>query len=106
MAESAREFFEGLEQRADPERTAGINKTYRFDIDGSGTWTVAVTDEGARVTEDGTDAADATISTSDDTFGKLLSGEQSATTAFMLGKVKVDGDMGAVMKLQKLFSSR
>ena len=104
MGDAARNFFDSLPERATPERTAGINKTYRFVIDGAGTWTVAVTDEGAKVTEDGSGDVDATVSTSEETFEKLLSREQSPTTAFMLGKVKVDGDMGAVMKLQKLFS--
>jgi putative sterol carrier protein len=104
MAASAREFFESLGERATPDRTAGINKTYRFDIEGAGSWTVQVTDEGAQVTENGSGQVDATVATSEETFEKLLSREQSPTTAFMLGKVKVDGDMGAVMKLQKLFS--
>jgi putative sterol carrier protein len=103
---AAREFFETLETRVDPAQTAGINKTYRFEVDGAGAWTVAVTDEGVRVTEGGDEEADTTISTSEDTFEALLEGKQSATTAFMLGKVKVAGDMGAAMKLQKLFSSR
>ncbi len=105
MGDVARNFFETLPDRASPERTAGINKTYRFEIDGAGSWTVAVTDEGAEVTEDGGGEVDATVSTSEETLEKLVKREQSPTTAFMLGKVKVDGDMGAVMKLQKLFSS-
>lgn len=107
MSQVAQEFFEGLEARVDPSQTAGINKTYRFEIEGAGTWTVAVTDEtGVRVTEDGDEEADCTISTSEETFEKLLSREQSPTTAFMLGKVKISGDMGAAMQLQKLFASR
>jgi putative sterol carrier protein len=105
VGDVARKFFETLPEQASPERTAGINKTYRFVIDGAGTWTVSVTDGGAKVTEDGSGDVDATVSTSEETFEKLLNREQSPTTAFMLGKVKVDGDMGAVMKLQKLFSS-
>lgn len=102
---SAREFFEALESRADASKTAGINKTYRFEVDGAGTWTVAVTDEGAKVTEDGDEQADCTISLSEETFQKLLSGEQSPTTAYMTGKVKIAGDLGAAMQLQKIFSA-
>jgi putative sterol carrier protein len=34
---------------------------------------------------------------------KIVRGEQNATSAFMLGKVKVRGDMGKAMKLQQLF---
>ena len=65
-----------------------------------------MTDERAEVTEGGSGDVDATVSASEETFEKLLKREQSPTTAFMLGKVKVDGDVGAVMKLQKLFSAR
>ena len=104
MGDVARDFFKALPDRATPERTAGINKTYRFVIDGAGTWTVKVNDEGAEVSEGEEGDADATVSASEETFEKLLNREQSPTTAFMLGKVKVDGDIGAVMKLQKLFS--
>ena len=47
--------------------------------------------------------ADVTIRTSPETFSALASGEQNPTTAYMTGKLKVEGDMGAALKLQKLF---
>ena len=37
------------------------------------------------------------------TLARIAGGEQNATTAYMTGKLKVKGDMGAAMKLQKLF---
>jgi putative sterol carrier protein len=54
------------------------------------------------VTEGGGDA-DATISASEDNFSKMVAGELNPTTAYMTGKLKIKGDMGAAMKLQKLF---
>jgi putative sterol carrier protein len=102
MAETAREFFETLESRVDPSKTAGMSNTYVFDIDGAGTWTVAVDDGNVKVTEGGGDA-DATISATEETFQKIAAGEQNATSAYMTGKLKIKGDMGAAMKLQKLF---
>ena len=99
---SAREFFETLETRVDPSRTAGMNNSYLFDIEGAGTWKVDVTDGKVSVREGG-EEADAVISTSEETFDKLTSGEQNPTSAYMTGKLKVKGDMGAAMKLQKLF---
>jgi putative sterol carrier protein len=54
------------------------------------------------VTEGGEDA-DAVITASEETFEKIVSGEQNPTSAYMTGKLKVKGDMGAAMKLQKLF---
>ena len=102
MAEGAREFFETLEARVDPSRTAGMRNSYVFDIKDVGTWTVVVDDGTVKVTEGASDA-DCTITTSEKTFEKIAAGDQSPTTAYMLGKLKVKGDMGAAMKLQKLF---
>jgi putative sterol carrier protein len=103
MGGSAREFFEGLEGRIDPSKTAGMKNSYIFDIDGSGTWRVDVDDGTVSVTEGGDGDADATIAASEETFQKIASGDLNATTAYMTGKLKVRGDMGAAMKLQRLF---
>jgi putative sterol carrier protein len=104
MPDTAREFFESLESRVDPSKTAGMTNSFLFDIDGAGTWKVDVDDGKVTVTEGGGDAdADATISASEETFQKIAAGEQNATSAYMTGKLKVKGDMGAAMKLQKLF---
>jgi putative sterol carrier protein len=97
-----REFFETLESRVDPQKTAGVNNSYVFDIEGVGKWKVDVRDGSVNVTEGGEDG-DVTITTSEETFDKIVSGEQNATSAYMTGKLKVKGDMGAAMKLQKLF---
>ena len=102
MAENVKEFFDGLEARADSAKTAGMNNSYLFDIDGAGQWVVAVTDGNVSVTEGGGDA-DTTISTSEETMLRIVNGEQNPTTAYMTGKLKIKGDMGAAMKLQKLF---
>ena len=102
MAQSVREFFETLESRVDPSKTAGMTNSYVFDIDGAGSWRVDVNDGQVSVNEGGGDA-DCTISASEDTFQRIASGEQNPTTAYMTGKLKVKGDMGAALKLQKLF---
>ena len=99
---SVREFFEGLEQRVDPSKTAGMTNSYVFEIDGAGTWRVDV-DDGKVSVKEGDGDADATIAASEETFEQIASGDLNATTAYMTGKLKVRGDMGAAMKLQKLF---
>jgi putative sterol carrier protein len=102
MAETVQEFFEGLTSRADADKTAGMNNSYLFDIEGAGQWLVAVNDGAVTVTEGGGEA-DTTISTSEETMMAVVRGEQNPTTAYMTGKLKIKGDMGAAMKLQKLF---
>jgi putative sterol carrier protein len=99
---TTQEFFEALPSRVTPDRIEGMNNTYVFDIEGAGVWTVAVADGAITVTEGASDA-DCTFSASEETFEKIASGEQNATTAYMTGKLKIKGDMGAAMKLQKIF---
>ena len=102
MPQSPKEFFETLETRIDPAKAAGLNASYRFEIDGAGSWLVEVDDGKVSVSADGGDA-DCTISTSAETFMKIANGEQNPTAAYMSGKLKVKGDIGQAMKLQKLF---
>ncbi|MGZ8687957.1 MAG: SCP2 sterol-binding domain-containing protein [Gaiellaceae bacterium] len=99
---TVKEFFDALPGKVDPDKTAGMNNSYVFDIDGAGEWTVSVADGAVSVAE-GANDADCTISTSEETLLKIASGEANATTAYMTGKLKIKGDMGAALKLQKLF---
>jgi putative sterol carrier protein len=99
----AKDFFDSLPGRADADKLAGMSNSYLFDIEGEGQWLVEVAD-GALTVNEGSGDADATISTSSDVFEQIVSGEQNPTTAYMTGKLKIKGDMGAAMKLQKLFS--
>ncbi len=102
-AQNPREFFETLERRAaDSSKASGLNATYLFDIVGAGKWTVRVENGNVSVQEGGEDAP-TTIEASEETFMKIVNGEQNPTSAFMTGKLKVRGDMGQAMKLQQLF---
>ena len=102
MADTVQEFFDGLAARADAQKTAGMNNSYLFDIEGAGQWKVDVKEGTIDVSQGGGDA-DATISASEDDFMAIVRGDQNPTTAYMTGKLKIKGDMGAAMKLQKLF---
>jgi putative sterol carrier protein len=99
---SAKEFFDTLESRVDPSKTAGVTNSYLFDIEGAGQWKVDVKDGNVSVSEGSSDA-DVTITTTEENFEKITSGDMNPTTAYMSGKLKIKGDMGAAMKLQKLF---
>ena len=99
---AVQDFFEGLPTRVTPDRIEGMNNTYVFDIEGAGTWTVKVAD-GSVTVDEGDTGGDCTIATTAETFEKVVKGEQNPTAAYMSGKLKIKGDMGAAMKLQKLF---
>ena len=102
MPGTVQEFFETLPSRADTSKTAGMSNSYVFDIEGAGQWTVKVVEGSVSVVQ-GIEDADVTISASQEVFEKIVAGEQNPTSAYMTGKLKLKGDMGAAMKLQKLF---
>jgi putative sterol carrier protein len=102
VPETVQDFFENELPNVDSAKVAGMTNTYAFDVEGAGQWTVKIADGAVTVTQ-GLGDADCTISASDETLMKIAQGEQNATTAYMTGKLKIKGDMGAALKLQKLF---
>jgi len=68
--------------------------TAKFDIADEGC--VMIDGSGARAADE---EADVTLSADAETFEQILSGELNSTTAFMTGKLSVDGDMGKAMAL-------
>jgi putative sterol carrier protein len=65
--------------------------------------------EGAvRIDQNGVSAddgeADVTLTADLDTFQGIMSGDVNPTAAFMMGKLKVDGNMGLAMKLGALLA--
>jgi len=100
--ESAREFFEGLPGRIGPERARSLDASYRFEIEGAGSWRLEADGERAVVTE--SDApADCVIRTDENTFLRIVRGEQSPMGAYMTGKVRVEGDLGLALRLRDVF---
>jgi putative sterol carrier protein len=73
---------------------AGFDGLAKFDIQGEGA--VMIDADGARAADE---AADVTLSADAETFKSILDGETNPTSAFMTGKLSVDGDMGLAMKL-------
>ncbi|MFI4931855.1 MAG: SCP2 sterol-binding domain-containing protein [Burkholderiales bacterium] len=79
-----------------------LGATLKFDCGDDG---VVVIDGAARPsTVDNSDRdTDCTIALTVDTLAEMMSGELSPTTAFMTGRIKVNGDMGVALKLQSVF---
>lgn len=49
--------------------------------------------------------ANATLTMTSANFVKIFQGKLSSTTAFMTGRLKIDGDMMSAMKLEKLIKN-
>lgn len=78
---------------------AGFDGTAKFAIDGEGS--IVINSAGARASEEN---ADVTLTATAEVFRAILEGELNPTTAFMTGKLTVDGDMGQAMKLAGVLS--
>ncbi|MDA9990222.1 SCP2 sterol-binding domain-containing protein [Paracoccaceae bacterium] len=70
----------------------------KFSIEGEGG--VIIDAQGVR---SGDDQTDVTLIADADTFREILSGELDPTSAFMGGRLRVEGDMGTAMRLSGLF---
>ncbi|RMH40979.1 MAG: sterol carrier family protein [Alphaproteobacteria bacterium] len=74
----------------------GFDGAVKFVIGDEGA--VVVGPDGVRAAAADEDA-DCTLSADAETFQAILSGDLDPTSAFMSGKLAVDGDMGAAMRL-------
>lgn len=68
-----------------------------------------IEDEGAIIVDSGgahagEDEAEVTLTASLDTFRAMMDGELNPTTAFMTGRLQIDGDMGKAMQLAQIFT--
>ncbi len=72
----------------------GFDGSAKFVIEDEGT--IVMDETGARASDTPTDV---TLTADAETFRQILDGALDPTAAFMQGRLKVDGDMSAAMKL-------
>lgn len=100
------ETMENVEKvfNQNPDPISGVNRIYQFNISGEeeGTYQLHLEDGKASVVQATDDAADCTLKMSFTNFHNFLAGRLNGTTAFMTGKLKIDGDIGKAIKLEQM----
>lgn len=76
------------------EKIKSFDGTAKFMVEGEGG--IVIDTDGVRAGDDDTDV---TLSADVDTFQAILDGSLNPTTAFMTGKLSLDGDMATAIKL-------
>ena len=80
---------------------SGLAATLKFDCGADGVIRIDGVSTPNTVSNDNTDA-DCTVGITLENLNALLSGDLEPTTGFMAGKLKVSGDMGVAMRLQRV----
>lgn len=80
---------------------SGLDAVVKFNFGDDGVLTIDGKASPNAVTNDDADA-DTTITMSLDDFKQMAEGELDPTAAFMMGKIKVSGDMTVAMKLSQV----
>jgi putative sterol carrier protein len=83
--------FESLKAVGKEPLLRGIKGTYRFDIDGVGSWRLTV-DDGAIWVREGPGDAECVIASSEEDFVRIARGETNLLTALLRGEIRFDGD--------------
>jgi putative sterol carrier protein len=105
MAESVAEIFQMMPERVNKEKIQGMNSTFQFNITGDdgGQWYVVIADGNCAVNEGTTDSPNITITATSQDWIDIVNGKLNGQTAFLTGKLKIQGDMTLAMKLQSIF---
>ena len=102
---SVREIFDGMPDQFDASKAGDFDATIQFDLSGEdgGQWFVVIAGGNAAVEEGTAEEPAATIRMDAQDYVSMMSGQLDPMNAFMMGKVKVEGDLNTVMKFQTLF---
>ena len=98
-------WFMGLPQHFNSQAAGDLKAVYVFNVtgDGGGDYTIRVADGKAAVERGSADKPDLKVTISAADMSAMLAKELDATTAFMTGKLMLDGDISLALKMGELF---
>lgn len=97
-----KEFLFSLPAKVKPEVLEGQSSLFHFDIADAGQFTIKLADGKLDVSEGLSGEPTCKVSTSSESFAKLLSGDLNPMMAMMTGKLKISNP-GEMLKYAKIF---
>lgn len=106
MIASVDELFAQIPAQFDPAQWGTNDAVLQFNItgEGGGNWIATITGDTLAVTQGTATEPSMTMTCATQDMLAIVNGELSAVSAFMQGRVKIEGDMALAMKLQNLLS--
>jgi putative sterol carrier protein len=105
MADTARSIMREAGGRGENPQLKGIAGSYRFDVEGAGSWRLEVKDGVTSVSES-TAPADCVIRCDEADFVRISRGEQNLLTALLQGRVQIEGDYALAQRLHGFIRGR
>ncbi|MCP4139889.1 MAG: SCP2 sterol-binding domain-containing protein [Chloroflexi bacterium] len=98
--------IEGMTLSVNPKEAKDLNATIQFNVSGedAGNYYLTITNGKCDFSEGSTPEPTLTINTPANTWLKIARKELNGAMALMTGKYKASGQMGLLMKMDKIFS--
>ena len=103
MMANLADTFEKMQGKFDAEAAAGLDLVFQFDIEDGDTYHLIIKDGTCDLVEGANDDPNVTLIMDSDTLSGVMSGELDGMQAFMMGKLRAEGDMMLATKLGELF---
>lgn len=100
-------IFPQLVERLKSAQVQAINAAIQFDLSGDngGMYWLNISDDNVESGEGAVDSPKMTVRSSGDDFKSMITGELNPMQAFMMGKIKINGDTNLALKLMPLFNA-
>lgn len=97
------ETIETMKTKFNADAAAGLDLVFQFDIEDGDTYHLLIKDGSCEVVEGAHDAPNVTLIMDSETMVGVMTGELDGMQAFMMGKLRAEGDMMLATKLNELF---
>jgi putative sterol carrier protein len=100
-----RAFFEALPSRFHAAAAEGVTAVYQFDVsgDGGGQYQLHIADQTCRVSPGVHPLPNVTLRMAGEDCMAILEGRLTGVSAYLSGRLKMEGDLGLAMRLTAFF---
>ncbi len=102
---TARQLVESMPKYFRPEKAEGVNAVIQYHLtgEGGGDWVVRIADGTCTVEEGVAENPTLTLKMDANDYVDLITGKLDGMTAFMTGKLQLEGDFTLATRLQSFF---
>ncbi|MFB9886677.1 SCP2 sterol-binding domain-containing protein [Balneatrix alpica] len=96
-------LFASMQSRFNASAAAGMDAVFQFELSDAGTTHVVISNGSCAVVDGEHDDPTVTLMMDSQTMQDVMSGEVDGMQAFMMGRIKADGNIMLATKLNSLF---